>query len=222
MTAPSRHRGAVAEERAAYVAGTSEPRDLDLLAMVIGGADPFRRAADLLDSVGGIRGLRAASPADLTAAGLPQAAACAVAAAFEIGRRAATLAPTMGTPLRKPSDVARYVRTRVGYDAKESFVSIGLDSRQRVQRIETVAVGSLASVEVHPREFFAPLITSRCHAVIAAHNHPSGDPSPSEADLDLTRRLADAGRMLGVPLLDHVVVTTTDAVSMAALGLLPG
>ena len=87
--------------------------------------------------------------------------------------------------------------------------------------VETVAIGSVSSVEVHPREVFRPMVRAGLHSVIAVHNHPSGDPSPSEADLELTRRLADVGVLLGIPLLDHLVVTATEVVSMAALGLLP-
>jgi DNA repair protein RadC len=96
----------------------------------------------------------------------------------------------------------------------------GLDARQRVRIVELVAIGSLSSVEVHPREVFRPLVRAGMHSVIAVHNHPSGDATPSEADLELTRRLADVGVLVGIPLLDHLVVTRQEVVSMAGLGLL--
>jgi DNA repair protein RadC len=87
--------------------------------------------------------------------------------------------------------------------------------------VRQIAVGSLAQVDVHPREVFRPLVRSGMHSVILVHNHPSGDVEPSDADLELTRRLSDVGRLVGIPVLDHLVVTRTDSISMATLGLLP-
>ncbi len=123
--------------------------------------------------------------------------------------------------LRTPSDVAALLRHRIGDADRECFVAIGVDARQRVRHFDVSAIGSLDQVEVHPREIFRQLIRAGCHSVIVAHNHPSGDASPSEADVELTRRLAEVGQLVGIPLLDHLVVTRSHSVSMATLGLIP-
>ncbi len=202
--------------------GPEALRDVELVALVLGGGRSLTRASVALGRVGGLRGLRSARPLELVRVeGLGEAGASALCAAFELGRRAAQLDLPLGTPLRSPTDVGTYVRARLGDAPSERFLVLGLDARQRVRVIEVVAIGSLASVEVHPREVFRPLVRSGMHSAIAVHNHPSGDPSPSEADLELTRRLADVGVLLGIPLLDHLVVTPREVVSMAALGLLP-
>jgi DNA repair protein RadC len=86
--------------------------------------------------------------------------------------------------------------------------------------IRTIAMGSLASVQVHPREVFRPLVQAGMHAAILVHNHPSGEPDPSDADVELTHRMGEVGRVLGIPVLDHIVVTRASTVSLAELGLL--
>ncbi|MEM6293001.1 MAG: DNA repair protein RadC [Myxococcota bacterium] len=201
--------------------GTDGLRDVELVALVLGGGRALPRAAVVLDAVGGLRMLRGATQHELCQVdGLGEAGASALCAAFELGRRAARLEIPLGTPLRSPSDVGAYVRARLGDAPTEQFWVLGLDARQRVSRIECVAIGSLASVDVHPREVFRPLVRAGVHSLIAVHNHPSGDPTPSDADVELTRRLADVGALVGIPLLDHLVVTRTRAVSMAEMGLL--
>lgn len=91
-------------------------------------------------------------------------------------------------------------------DGKEHFWVFGLDVRHRLTLAEELSVGCLTSSLVHPRELFRPLILASCAAVIVAHNHPSGDPEPSAEDLAVTRRIAAAGSLLGIELLDHLVV----------------
>jgi DNA repair protein RadC len=195
--------------------------DVELVALVLGGGRSLPRAASALQQVGGLRALRSATPLELLGVdGLGEAGASALCAAFELGRRAALLDLPLGTPLRTPTDVGAYVRARLGDAPSERFLVLGLDARQRVRIVELVAIGSLSSVEVHPREVFRPLVRAGMHSVIAVHNHPSGDATPSEADLELTRRLADVGVLVGIPLLDHLVVTRQEVVSMAGLGLL--
>lgn len=103
----------------------------------------------------------------------------------------------------------------------ECFVVLGLDARQRLLEARAVALGSLAQVEVHPREIFRSQLRLGAHSILVGHNHPSGDPEPSNADVELTRRLADVGRLIGIPVLDHVIVTEVEHVSFAQLGLLP-
>lgn len=204
------------------VFGPEALRVVELVALVLGGGRSIARAAMALEQIGGLRGLRSATCLELLQLdGLGDAGASALCAAFELGRRAAQLDLPLGTPLRTPTDVGAYVRARLGDAPSERFLVLGLDARQRVRTVEVIAIGSLSSVEVHPREVFRPLVRGGLHSAIAVHNHPSGDATPSDADLDLTRRLADVGVLLGIPLLDHLVVTSREVVSMASLGLLP-
>jgi DNA repair protein RadC len=153
--------------------------------------------------------------------GIGEAGATALAAAIELGRRLGRVGLPWAEPLRCPSDVAGFVRAHLRGSTQEVFLAIGLDARQRVRLVRRVAMGSLAQVEVHPRELFRPLVRAGMHCCLLAHNHPSGSPEPSAADLELTRRMVDVGRLLGIPVLDHLVVTQDDSVSLAAVGLMP-
>lgn len=111
--------------------------------------------------------------------------------------------------IREASDVAALVRREViGWD-REQFLVIALDARNKVLRVRVISIGTATACLVHPREVFAVLIEARACGCILAHIHPSGDSSPSTEDLALTRRMRDAGELMGIPLLDHVVVTQT-------------
>ena len=97
----------------------------------------------------------------------------------------------------------------------------GLDARQRVRLVREVALGTTAGVEVQPREVFRPLVRAASHSVLLVHNHPGGELRPSAADLKLTQRLVELGELLGIPVLDHLIVTDEGMCSLAGLGLLP-
>ena len=101
---------------------------------------------------------------------------------------------------------------------REHFVVFFLNVRHRVIRRRTVAIGTLTGVDCHPREIFKPAIACSAAAIIVAHNHPSNDPTPSRADLELTTRLREVGELVGIPLLDHVVVCADGFVSLAERG----
>ena len=123
--------------------------------------------------------------------------------------------------IRDPDDVASFLRGAIGRKEQEWFAAVLLDARQRVMDVMGISVGSLSQVDVHPRELFREAIRRGAHSIIIAHNHPSGDAAPSDADISLTRRMSEVGRTVGIPLLDHLVVTPTDSVSLNALGLIP-
>lgn len=195
--------------------------DGELLALVLGGGNAIERSVGLLCAMGGLAGVEGALPQELTrVGGVGVAGASAIAAAFELGRRAHRLDLPYAKPVRTPQDVTTFVRAVIGAEERETFLALGLDARQRVRFTRTIAVGSLSRVDVHPREVFRPLMRAGVHAAIVVHNHPSGVPEPSDADLELTQRLADTGRIVGIPILDHLVVTRTQAVSIASLGLM--
>jgi DNA repair protein RadC len=219
-TAASRPRSARADAVARLATfGPDALGDVELLAIVTGGSMAATVAA--FEGAGGLAALAAATPAEIAAAFGP-ARGAAVAAALVLSRRLAMCEVPYATGVRGPDDVARLARSMWGAEPSETFGVLGLDTRQRVRLVQRVAVGSIAQVDVHPREIFRPLVRAGMHAVILVHNHPSGEPDPSESDLELTRRLVDVGRVVGIPVLDHVVVTRTRSVSLAALGVING
>ncbi len=112
-----------------------------------------------------------------------------------------------------PADVAALARKMLPSD-REGFAVMHLDSRGRVRSAEVVSIGSLNATIIHPREVFKAAILANANAVILAHNHPSGSALPSEEDIAVTDRLRDAGRILGIEVLDHVIVTERDYLSM--------
>ncbi len=201
--------------------GPSGLGDVELIALLLGGGGSLGRSARVLESLGGLTGLRGACPHELREiAGIGDAGATAMVAAVELGRRLDRLGLPWAESLQSPAAVASFVRAYLRGATQESFVCVGLDSRQCVRLVRTVAVGTLSHVEVHPRELFRPLVRAGMHSCVIAHNHPSGAVEPSSADIELTARMVEVGTLLGIPVLDHVVVTELDAVSLAKLGFL--
>ena len=122
--------------------------------------------------------------------------------------------------IRGPDDVVAFVGPRLRREQREHFLVLLLNARHEVMGKETVSIGSLNASIVHPREVFKPAITASAASVILVHNHPSGDPEPSEEDLTITKRLVEAGELLGVQVLDHVIVAERGVVSLRSRNLL--
>lgn len=161
----------------------------------------------LLEAVGGLAGLARASAVELAShPGVGQAGADRLVAAIELGRRAASRAPVAGLPFRSPDDVDRYLRPLVRDLEVERFHVFCLDARHRLKRCDVVSIGTLTASLVHPREVFRIAVRESAAAILLAHNHPSGDPTPSVEDAAVTQRLSNVGRLVGVPVLDHVIV----------------
>ena len=201
--------------------GSQALSDAELLAIILGtgmrGASVLELAHTLLSASGGLAGLGRASAEELCAnRGIGAARGAALLAALEIGRRAVGERPARGRPIRSAGDIAAHLRARLGTCTVEEFWAVALDVRHRVVWETCLARGSLTGVEVHPRDAFRPLIRGGAAAVIFCHNHPSGDPSPSRQDLDLTRRLREVGDLCGIAVLDHVIVGTDGFTSLAA------
>jgi DNA repair protein RadC len=210
------------EQRRMMTFGREPLADVELLALILGGEHPIDRALALMRDAGGLLGLDRAPPQQMCrTAGVGAAGAAAIAAAFELGRRVARIELPYARTIESPSDVAAFLRASIGAASQEVFLVIGLDVRKRVQMIRTVAMGSLSSVHVHPREVFRPMVQAGMHSVILVHNHPSGEPDPSEADVALTHRMAETGRVLGIPVIDHLVVAREGMASLRELGMLP-
>jgi DNA repair protein RadC len=203
--------------------GPSALSDAELLAILLGsgrkGKNVLEIAHDLIVRSGDLRGLGDAAEAELrTQAGVGPARAAVIQAALELGRRVTGTRPERGRLLGNASDVWTHYRARLAASTVEEFWMLALDVRHRVLSESCVARGSLTGVEVHPRDVFRTLIRGAAASVIFCHNHPSGDPSPSRQDLDLTARLRQVGELCGINVLDHVVVATGGYVSLADRG----
>ncbi len=122
--------------------------------------------------------------------------------------------------IRGPDDVAAFVGPKLRKEQREHFLVLLLNARHEVVAKETVSVGSLNASIVHPREVFKAAVLASAAAVVLVHNHPSGDPEPSEEDLAITKRLVEAGELLGISVLDHVIVAGRGVVSLRARQLL--
>jgi DNA repair protein RadC len=201
--------------------GIGALNDGELLALLIGSGTAGRSAR----RIGAFLARR--SPAELagwTAArwlavpGIGPARASALCAAFEIGRRIAER-PSLSGPIRGPDDVLAQVRD-LAHARREHFVVLLLNARHEMQCRETVSIGSLNASIVHPREVFLPAILHSAASMILVHNHPSGDPEPSQEDLDITRRLVQVGDLVGIGVLDHVIVAARGVVSLRARQML--
>jgi len=199
--------------------GPTSLSDIELLALILGGGNSLGRATTIMNALGSLEELKNAIPQELaTIVGVGQAGACALSASVELCRRLNCSSRRHFERLNAPSDVAEIVRAKLSGSTQENFVALGLDSRQKLRLIQTIAIGSLAQVDVHPRELFRPLVRAGVHACVIAHNHPSGDLSPSEADLCLTRRMMEVGKIIGIPVLDHVIVSDRDWISLVERG----
>lgn len=198
--------------------------DAELVAALMRGRHRLSRARRLLDDLGGLPRLAECSERELSMhPGVGQASAASLAASVELARRWHRERCDGRRTLREPREVAAMVRSQLLGACQEHFLAIGVTSRHRVCSVHEAARGSLSHVDVHPREIFRRVVRDGAYAVILAHNHPSGDPTPSGADIELTARMVEAGTLLGIPVLDHVIVAAGGHVSLAAEGLMePG
>lgn len=198
----------------------------ELLACVLGrgiaGESVLISARRLLKACGSLRGIAEASLERLCGVrGIGAAKAAQLKAAIELARRVALADNGTGrVVVNGVAVVERLLRPHLLEKQKEHVVALLLDNRHQLIRMTPIAVGSLSATLVHPREVFKEAIAASAAALIVAHNHPSGDPSPSAHDVELTARLMEAGRLLGIEVLDHVIIATRGAVSLRAEGLL--
>jgi len=150
--------------------------------------------------------------------GIGPAKAAQLKASFELGRRFLSLPLSEGLKLDKSQQVFAHFSPRLRGAKKEYFIIILLDQKNKVIRDVTISEGSLTSTVVHPREVFSPAVRESAASVIFVHNHPSGDPAPSREDQAMTKRLVDAGNIMGIPVLDHVIIGDERYFSFADTG----
>lgn len=196
--------------------------DAELLATLLGsgtrGASALDVARDLISTYGDLPAMARAAAADLARLrGVGKAKACALAAALEIGRRAQT--PRQERPaVRVSHDVFAFYGPKLGHLDHEVFHVMCLDTKHRLLRDARVVEGGLTTCSVLPREVYTPALREGAAAVVFVHNHPSGDPTPSTDDLALTARLKQAGSVLGIKPLDHIIIGEGRYVSLVDEG----
>jgi DNA repair protein RadC len=161
-------------------------------------------------------GLLRLPTADIAAVkGMGQAKAAAILASLEISKRVGALPLRNGRPVADGGDVYRHFAGKLCRLEKETFHCLLMDSKNRVLREERISEGTLSESLVHPREAFRAAVREGAAGVIFVHNHPSGDPAPSREDVELTSRLMEAGKLLGIRFLDHVIVARSGYYSFA-------
>jgi DNA repair protein RadC len=194
-----------------------ELRDDELLALVLGGGAATDAARELLRD-GGLPGLAGMTRADLLSIG--RGRTTRLLAALELGRRVAAAWPSPGWRIRSPADLAERLVPAMGHLEAEELRAVLLNTKNAVTGMVTVYAGNLAGSSVRIGEVFRDAVRRQAASLVVVHNHPSGDPSPSAEDLRITREMAEAGRLLDIDLLDHLVIGHGRWVSLRALGAL--
>lgn len=179
-------------------------------------------AQKLLSTFGNLKNIAAASMEELTKIkGIGPAKAAQIKAAFELSKRLEDSSDKdQKATVKSPEDAIKSVKNQLKGKKKEHFLVLSLDTRNHLINTQTISIGSLDSSIVHPREVFKEAISSTAASVIFAHNHPSGDPTPSEDDIKLTKRLVEAGEILGIEVLDHIIICDKEYISMKSRNLL--
>ena len=210
MSEPSRHRRAppalrLAERSVEYLS------DSELLSLLLRGgrgrSEPVRLARSLLEEHGSLSAIAAADPRELQRIdGLGPANAAALHGAFALAIRINRERVSEGVEMSSPEAVADFMREECRPLRTERFQVLLLNVRNRLLRRETIVSGLVDRAPIHAREVFRPAIVANCSRILLVHNHPSGDPSPSPQDIDSTRKLVEAGRIIGIEVLDHLIL----------------
>jgi DNA repair protein RadC len=206
--------------------GAASLSDAELLAVLLRtgrkGEPVLEMARNWLADAGGLAGLAALDVEELRRRpGVKEAKATVVAAALELGRRLARQQVKARSLLDRPELAAEFLGRRYADERVEVFGCLSLDGRQRLVREHLIHRGARTHAEVEPAEVFRVAIADNANSLILWHTHPSGDPTPSEDDVALTRQLAAAGRTLNIRVLDHLVIAREGFVSLRQRGLLP-
>ncbi|MBI2857534.1 MAG: DNA repair protein RadC [Chloroflexi bacterium] len=196
----------------------------EILALILGrgiaGESVMVTAQRLLSRFNDLKGIAAASLDELSEVkGIGLAKACQLKAACELANRLQGNSADDRTVVKTPEDVHGVIQARLKGQKREHFLALLLDTRGRLIRTAEVSVGSLDSSIVHPREVFKEAVLASAASVIFAHNHPSGDTEASQDDIALTNRLAQAGELMGIAVLDHVIIADAKFFSLKRAGL---
>ena len=205
--------------------GEESLSDAELLGIIIRDGTPDASAVDLARKIlfkyGDFKSLATKTTGELAMIkGIGPAKAAQVKAAMAIARRFAAIPLTSGKRVGSSEDIFNHLHERLRDRRQETFLLLLLDSKNRIIKDLQISVGSLSSSMVHPREVFAPAIRESAASVIFVHNHPSGDPTPSQEDLEITNRLREVSNVVGIKVLDHVIIGAGRYVSLKDKGLL--
>ncbi|NLJ75722.1 MAG: DNA repair protein RadC [Peptococcaceae bacterium] len=199
--------------------------EIEILAILLGTGYRQVTALDLASSVMSrfkdLRQLLGASVEELREIkGIGPAKVCQIKAAMELAKRIARYSDQPRPVIRKPDDAAALVMEEMRHFDREHFRAILLNTKNQVIDTDNVSVGTLNSSMVHPRELFRNAIKKGAASVILLHNHPSGDPTPSKEDKDITRRVMEVGSIIGIEVMDHIIIGDNRFISLKAQGLI--
>ena len=204
--------------------GVAALGDNELMAIILAsgsrGCDALELANRILERAGGLHALARRAPDELSVPGVGAARAAQIVAAVELGRRTLIRTALERPQYLTPQQLACYLLPQYGAASVEQFGIVMLDTKHRLIRVKVVAVGSLDSAVVYPREVFRAATTASAAAIVLFHNHPSGDPRPSKDDLLLTYRMLRAGDIMGIDVIDHLILADQRYYSLAEAGKL--
>lgn len=197
----------------------------ELLALVLRSGTRSQSALDLADALlqkwKSMGDLGKANLQELMAiSGIKEAKAITLAAAFELGRRIAFDEVRHASSIHHPADILDWINQQIGFEQQEHFLVLFLNQKNQMIRSQVMFVGTLTHASVHPREIFREAMQLGCAKILCVHNHPSGDPTPSNADIALTKRIVECGKMIAIPLMDHIIVSRNTYFSFAQKGML--
>jgi len=225
MPQRSPDRSATSPRARLHEHGVEALTEAELLALILrtgeAKASAHQVALRVLVGCGGLPGLARSSRPELARiSGVGEAKSASLLAALELGQRLHSQRLVCGSNVAGPGDVYRHFHPILRHARQECFAVLLLDGRQRALGKRVVSRGTLTASLVHPREVFRPALAACAAALVLVHNHPSGDPTPSEEDCAVTRRLVRAGELLGVRVVDHIVVAESGYVSLRDEGLM--
>jgi DNA repair protein RadC len=195
----------------------------ELLALILGrgikGESVMVTAQKLLSAFGNIERISLASLEELSSIkGVGPAKASQLKAVFELAKRSGNDSGEKIT-IRSSKDVIKLVKPKLKDKKKEHFLILCLDTRNNLIKTGDISTGTLDANYVHPREVFKEAIQSLASSIILVHNHPSGDPEPSEADIDITKRIVETGKVVGIDVLDHIIIADNKSLSFKEKGI---
>lgn len=206
--------------------GASALSNSELLAILLGSGTRDKSAIRLAEDIiskdkAGISYLAESSVQELMSIrGIGQSKAARIMAAVELGKRISTTPRVKRMGVESSDDIARMFIEDMRYEKREVFKALLLNPRGEIISIETVSVGELTSTLVHPREVFSQAVKKSAAGIVFVHNHPSGNPEPSQEDIDTTQRLMACGKLLGIVVIDHIIIGDGRYCSMQSLDLL--